>query len=444
MPIRRVLQAACLVASVLMLQAYEYGIEENYPDPYHNEIDEEDPNLMEAPTDPPSGPCSAPEFNKWDKLFTMLENSQMKENMLLQYSDDIVKVGLQSLRAEVLELMAQSSGSCAAAVEGSARRAGAYAEAKLQQALDHLKDHVIKHQSRQEEALQQIVEASREQAVRLDKVESSCLDGRVKSLNTRHLEQENRDVEDKGRLARSLQAMSEDLQSLREHLVFYTQAMASKIVPAGCDTALFFPMRSSRTYAEVIPQNSMQSRAFTMCLWAKPTQVLNKTVLFSYGTDSNPLELQLLLSKNSALFTVGGETHLVVAQDAIEEGRWVHLCGTWSSEQGLASLWVDGQKVANSPGVAEGHELPDGGVAVLGQEYAGEGLAKRFGFQETFNADEGFTGKISGVNAWDRVLSEEKIVAQARVDGRSCGARGNLVAWGVSQFLEKGGVKLIY
>lgn len=213
---------------------------------------------------------------------------------------------------------------------------------------------------------------------------------------------------------------------------------------SGCDTALFFPMRSSRSYAEVIPQNSMQSRAFTMCLWAKPTQVLNKTVLFSYGTESNPLELQLLLSHSHALFTVGGETHLVVAPNAVEEGRWVHLCGTWSSEQGLASLWVDGQRLANTPGVAEGHELPAGGVAVLGQDYTGEGLAKRFGFQETFRADEAFTGKMSGVNAWDRVLRDEEIRAQARPSGASCGARGNLVAWGVSQFLEKGGVKLIY
>lgn len=159
----------------------------------------------------------------------MLENSQMKENMLLQYSDDMVKVGLQSLRAEVLELMAQSGGSCTAAVEAVARRS----ETKLQQDLSQLTSKVMEHQTRQEEVLQQILETGREQTIRLGLVEGVCLDGRVKSLQTRHLEEENREVEDRGRLVRSLQVMSDDLQSLREHVVFYTQAMASKIIPAG-------------------------------------------------------------------------------------------------------------------------------------------------------------------------------------------------------------------
>lgn len=208
--------------------------------------------------------------------------------------------------------------------------------------------------------------------------------------------------------------------------------------------ALFFPMRSPKMHAEVIPERSMKTRAVTVCLWIKPTQMLNKTVLFSYGTATNPLELQLLLRGRSVLFTVRGEAHLVEARDAATEGAWAHLCGTWSSEQGLASLWVDGHRAANSPGVAEGHEIPADGVTILGQEYAGEGLAKRFGFQETFNAEEAFTGKLTGVNAWDRVLSEDDISEQAQEDGQSCGSRGNLVAWGVSQIIEKGGVKLVY
>ena len=35
----------------------------------------------------------------------MLENSQMRENMLLQYADDIIKVEIGSLRAEMLRLV---------------------------------------------------------------------------------------------------------------------------------------------------------------------------------------------------------------------------------------------------------------------------------------------------------------------------------------------------
>lgn len=50
-------------------------------------------------------PCGSPDLSKWDKMFSMLENSQMRENMLLQYADDIIKVEIGSLRGEMLRLV---------------------------------------------------------------------------------------------------------------------------------------------------------------------------------------------------------------------------------------------------------------------------------------------------------------------------------------------------
>lgn len=47
-------------------------------------------------------PCGSPDLSKWDKMFAMLENSQMRENMLLQYADDIIKMEIGSLRGEML------------------------------------------------------------------------------------------------------------------------------------------------------------------------------------------------------------------------------------------------------------------------------------------------------------------------------------------------------
>lgn len=38
-------------------------------------------------------------------MFSMLENSQMRENMLLQYADEIVKVEMGSLRGEMLRFV---------------------------------------------------------------------------------------------------------------------------------------------------------------------------------------------------------------------------------------------------------------------------------------------------------------------------------------------------
>lgn len=61
-------------------------------------------SLFSAATETPA-PCSSGDLNKWDKLFSMLENSQMRENMLLQYTSDIVKVEMGSLRDEMLKLV---------------------------------------------------------------------------------------------------------------------------------------------------------------------------------------------------------------------------------------------------------------------------------------------------------------------------------------------------
>lgn len=148
----------------------------------------------------------------------------MKENMLLQYSDDIVKVGLQSLRAEVLEIVAQNSRSCAAAVESSAHRAGAHAEQKLLQALEHLHDAMAHHQTQYDAMLGQILEASREQVTQLDKVEQNCVHDQVKNFQTRDVEKEDR---------RQLQAISSELLILQEKLSFFTRATAGQAQPAG-------------------------------------------------------------------------------------------------------------------------------------------------------------------------------------------------------------------
>lgn len=60
------------------------------------------------PATPSPAPCNSPDLTKWDKIFSMLENSQMRENMLLQYADDIIKVEMGSLRGEMLRLVGQS------------------------------------------------------------------------------------------------------------------------------------------------------------------------------------------------------------------------------------------------------------------------------------------------------------------------------------------------
>lgn len=213
--------------------------------------------------------------------------------------------------------------------------------------------------------------------------------------------------------------------------------------------ALLFPMRSRRIYAAVVPDVPLSLSSFTVCMWVKPTAVTNKTVLLSYGNKRNPYEIQLLLGQTSAFFTIGGEAHLVQAHGVVSPGagsEWIHLCGAWSSEQGLASLWAGGKKVAATPGVAEGQTIPDGGSFQLGQEKNGSannGQSGMPGFEGGFDPKLAFAGKMTGVNMWDRVLSEEEISQLARRDGLGCEQRGNIVAWGVTEMVPHGGAQFI-
>ena len=157
----------------------------------------------------------------------------MKENMLLQYSDDLMKVELRSLRGEVLQFVAQYGGSCAAAAENAARRAGSQSDQQLQQVLDHLKKakELQDQQTQQIEMLQRILNASEEHAERLDRLETWTnpeVGGRSKSFQTRHATLEGGELENGGQLD-----ISGELQSLREQLEMYVRATSSRVLPAG-------------------------------------------------------------------------------------------------------------------------------------------------------------------------------------------------------------------
>nr|XP_057936010.1 pentraxin-related protein PTX3 [Doryrhamphus excisus] len=440
---------------VCLALTYEDDIEVNYADTYYNEITEEE---TPEPT-PSAAPCNSPDLTKWDKIFSMLENSQMRENMLLQYADDIVKVEMGSLRGEILRFVAQYGGSCGAAVETAGRRMALQMEARLRESLVRLKfgDHTsgpvegnsVGNSNNLEAMLQQLLSATRTQATRLAKMETSCFSntGTVKAAP------QQPDIRGAGHRERTLEGVLALLQQTRTELEGL-KSLQPRHLPAGCEMALLYPMRSRRIYTSVIPDVPLSLSSFTVCLWVKPVVVSNKTVLFSYGNRRNPYEIQLLLSHTSAFLTIGGETHLVEARGVVKPDsppEWLHLCGVWSSEQGLASLWAGGKKVASTPGVAEGHILPDGGSLQLGQERngcchltpsssSGNGMA---GFEAGFDPKLAFTGTMTGVNMWDKVLSEEKISQLALQDGQGCEHRGNIVMWGVTEMVPHGGAQFV-
>ncbi|NWH58542.1 PTX3 protein, partial [Geococcyx californianus] len=335
------------------------------------------------------------EHTEWDKLFIMLENSQMKENMMLQAMDEILKVDLQTLKAELSQLTASLAGTFAAAVEKVTSHIVAQVEQVLVRNGDQAEEAKRLHQSEQGKVLEHILLLSHNMSSRLSQLESTCLRGSEVEA------QETTFHQDKFR----------------------------------CETAILFPMRSKKIFGSVHPTAGMTLHSFTACIWIKVTEALDKTIIFSYGTKFNPYEIQLYLSRDSAVLVVGGDQHKLAAKNVVVPGKWIHFCGTWSSENGSASLWVEGELAAAASDIADAHIIPDGGILQIGQEK--NGCCVGGGFDEAL----AFSGKLTGFNMWDRVLRADEIAAQSGDD--ACSTRGNVVGWGVTEVLPYGGAQYV-
>ncbi|NWU97923.1 PTX3 protein, partial [Upupa epops] len=318
-----------------------------------------------------TAPCDCQrEHTEWDKLFIMLENSQMKENMMLQTMDEMLKVDLQTLKAELSQLTTSLADTFTTTVE-------------------KVTSHIM---SQVEQAL----------------VRNSGQTGESKGL---HESGQGKVLED---------------------VLLLSHNMSSRL---SCETAILFPMRSKKIFGSVHPTAAMNLRSFTACVWIKVTEALDRTIIFSYGTKLNPYEIQLYLSRESVVLIVSGPQHKLIANNVVVPGKWIHLCGAWSSENGSASLWMKGELIATSSDIADAHIIPDGGILQIGQEK--NGCCIGGGFDEAL----AFSGKLTGFNMWDRVLSAKEIAAQSRED--ACSIRGNIVGWGVTEVLPYGGAQYI-
>ncbi|NXY63122.1 PTX3 protein, partial [Callaeas wilsoni] len=340
-----------------------------------NEIEGPAPGTEEAA----SCDCQR-EHSKWDKLFIMLENSQMKENMVLQALDELPRVDVQTLKAELSQLTTALAGTFATATS-----------------------HMVSQ-------VEQVLVRSRDQAEEARRLRES----------------------EQGKVLEHVLQLSHNVSSA----FLCSAARHPKKQQLGCcETAILFPMRSRKIFGSVHPSAGMSLRSFTACAWLKVTEALDKTIVFSYGTKFNPYEIQLYLSRDSAVLAVGGAQHKLAAQNVVIPGKWLHLCGAWSSENGSASLWAQGELSASALDVAAAHTVPDGGILQLGQEK--NGCCVGGGFDEAL----AFSGKLTGFNLWDRVLSPAEVTAQS--GGDTCGTRGNVVGWGVTEVLPHGGAQYV-
>ncbi|XP_067392164.1 pentraxin-related protein PTX3 [Emydura macquarii macquarii] len=396
---------------------------------FENEIE----SMVPATEETISCDCQR-EHTEWDKLFIMLENLQMKENMLLQSLDEILKVELQTLRAEMIQFVANFAGTCTTAIEKVTSRVSSEVDQTLMRNSNHVQESKKLHELEQRKILEEILQLSHNVSNRFTQLESVWQ--RTTKLETAFQQQNKSSYMGRGDNL-TLNSLWEELEQTRAEMKGSQKWAAQHLLPAGCETAILFPMRSKKIFGSVHPTAEMTLQSFTACIWVKVTEVLDKTIVFSYGTKRNPYEIQFYLSHESAVLAVGSDQNKLIAPNTISPGQWAHFCGTWSSDNGTISLWANGELVATASEIAEAHIIPDGGILQIGQEK--NGCCVGGGFDETL----AFSGKLTGFNIWDRVLSNEEITARPRAED-SCNIRGNIVGWGVTEILPHGGAQYVF
>lgn len=53
---------------------------------------------------------------------------------------------------------------------------------------------------------------------------------------------------------------------------------------------------------------------------------------------------------------------------AVSDGRWHHICITWTTRDGFWEAYQDGERLGTGDNLAPWHPIKPGGVIILGQE----------------------------------------------------------------------------
>ncbi|CAI5792076.1 Uncharacterized protein PODLI_1B016699 [Podarcis lilfordi] len=176
------------------------------------------------------------------------------------------------------------------------------------------------------------------------------------------------------------------------------------------------PLRTNYLYGK-IKKTLPELYAFTVCLWLKSSASPGIGTPFSYAVPGQANEVVLIEWGNNPIELLINDK---VAQLPlfISDGKWHHICVTWTTRDGMWEAFQDGEKLGTGDNLAPWHPIKPGGVLILGQEQDTVG--------GRFDATQAFVGEMSQFNIWDRVLKPEDIMNIANC---STNMPGNIIPW---------------
>ncbi|KAM6352216.1 LOW QUALITY PROTEIN: pentraxin-4 [Alca torda] len=189
------------------------------------------------------------------------------------------------------------------------------------------------------------------------------------------------------------------------------EQMYGSLVPIPACRAgviLFFPNTSAENVAVLGPEPHRGLRALSLCPWlATPAPHLG--ALLSYATEDGGSKLALRGHAGdlpgSMRFVIGDGEFRALPVMPLLDGKWHHLCLTWSSGQGQYHFYVDRRLLAAGSGFQQGYQIPAGGLLVLGWEPDRPSGG--------FSTAEAFVGHLAGLALWSQGLLPGEVASMA-------------------------------
>uniref|UniRef100_A0A8C3UWZ1 Pentraxin 4 n=1 Tax=Catharus ustulatus TaxID=91951 RepID=A0A8C3UWZ1_CATUS len=171
---------------------------------------------------------------------------------------------------------------------------------------------------------------------------------------------------------------------------------------------LFFPNTSAEHRAVLGLGPHRGLRAMSLCAWLA-TLAPRLGAVLSYLTEDGHSELAVHGHggdrPGSARFFLGVGQFRELPVVPLLDGKWHHLCLTWSSSQGQYRFYVDRRLLAAGSGFHPGYEIPAGGSLVLGWGQDGP--------KTDMGTAEAFVGHLAGFALWRRALLPGEVARMA-------------------------------
>ncbi|KAK7939689.1 hypothetical protein WMY93_003015 [Mugilogobius chulae] len=289
----------------------------------------------------------------------------------------------------------------------------------LKQRLDNLEQYSRNNNSVQTNSLKDLLQN------RIDELEKQVL-SRVNSIEENRHGLRN-ETEQRGRVESTLTSLHQRIATWRKrrHEIILGPGFALGSEFDTCQREnrpldkfqLTFPLRTNYMYAKV-KRSLPEMYALTVCMWLKSNASPGVGTPLSYAVPGQANELVLIEWGNNPMELLINDK-VAKLPFLINDGKWHHICVTWTTRDGVWEAFQDGVKRGSGENLAPYHPIKPQGLLILGQEQDMLGGG--------FDATQAFVGDLANLHIWDRKLTVGEIYNLATCSSKA--QIGNVFAW---------------